>query len=129
MKKFTNLFLILSIITANFLYFDNVSSAAQPPVILYTDILSGPNTGGENNNGTYLSIFGKNFGTSRGLNDKVTINGIEVASYKQWGAPSKVYDSHGIQVITVQPGSNVTGGSIVLTVNGEASNNNHTFTV
>ncbi|MHB8624029.1 MAG: hypothetical protein ACYDBA_11805, partial [Sulfuricaulis sp.] len=30
------------------------------PYITYTDILSGPNTGGENNEGTYLSIFGKN---------------------------------------------------------------------
>ncbi|MHB8744855.1 MAG: hypothetical protein ACYC9L_17330, partial [Sulfuricaulis sp.] len=32
------------------------------PYITYTDILSGPNTGGENNEGAYLSIFGKNFG-------------------------------------------------------------------
>lgn len=98
------------------------------PVILYTDILSGPNTGGENNNGAYLSIFGKGFGTTRGTST-VTINGVEVAAYKQWGAPSKVYDSHGIQVITVQPGPNVLSGSIVVTVNGEKSNSNQTFTV
>ena len=32
------------------------------PLVLYTDIASGPNSGGENNAGAYLSIFGKNFG-------------------------------------------------------------------
>ena len=38
--------------------------AAAPsnvPVVLYTDIASGPNSGGENNHGAYLSIFGNNF--------------------------------------------------------------------
>lgn len=99
------------------------------PVIFYTDITSGPNTGGENNNGTYLSIFGKGFGTSKGTSDKVTINGVEVSAYKQWGAPSKVYSSHGIQVITVQPGASVTSGAIKVTVNGELSNLYHTFNV
>jgi PKD repeat protein len=104
--------------------------ATAKPVILYTDILSGPNTGGENNNGTYLSIFGKGFGPDRAsVNGKVTINGTEVAVYKQWGAQSKVYDSHGIQVITVQSGPSVTSGPIVVAVNGEQSNNNHVFTV
>ena len=102
--------------------------ATAEPVILYTDILSGPNTGGENNNGIYLSIFGKGFGATIGTST-VTINGTEVAAYKQWGVPSRVYDTHGIQVITVQPGSSVTSGPIVVTVNGEASNNDHTFTV
>lgn len=118
--KFTvaSLFLLLVIPVSTF----------AAPVIFYTDIVSGPNTGGENNNGTYLSIFGKGFGTSRGTST-VTINGIEVAAYKQWGAPSKVYDSHGIQVITVQPGSKVTSGPIVVTVSGEKSNSNHSFTI
>jgi len=105
---------------------------AQPlwaaPIIFYTDIINGPNAGGENNNGIYLSIFGKGFGATRGTST-VTINGTEVATYKQWGAESKVYSTHGIQVITVQPGPSVTTGAIVVTVNSEASNNNHTFTV
>lgn len=110
-----------------FLFLSPALSFAEP-VILYTDILNGPNTGGENNNGIYLSIFGKGFGTTRG-NSTVTINGVEVATYKQWGAPSRVYDSHGIQVITVQPGPAVSSGPIVVTVNGTQSNSNHTFTV
>src|SRR6266571_2220850 len=59
------------------------------PVVFYTDIVSGPKTGGENNNGVYLSIFGKGFGTTRGTST-VKINGIDVAAYNQWGAPSAV---------------------------------------
>lgn len=121
-------FLVLSII-----FFAGVlgarAHAYAAPVIFYTDIVSGPNTGGENNNGTYLSIFGKGFGTAKGTSDKVTINGVEVAAYKQWGAPSMVYASHGIQVITVQPGPAVTSGPIVVTVGGVASNGDFTFTV
>lgn len=103
--------------------------ALAAPLILYTDILSGPNTGGEKNNGTYLSIFGKGFGTTKGLSDKVTINGVEVAAYKQWGANSAVYNSHGIQVITVQPGPAVSSGPVVVTAGGTASNAYYMFTV
>jgi len=55
------------------------------PVILYTDIISGPNTGGENNNGAYLSIFGTGFGAD--INAvTVTIGGGEVANYIYLGA-------------------------------------------
>ncbi len=47
------------------------------PLILYTDITSGPNTGGENNKGIYLSIFGKNFGGSGlGTTGTVLPNGL-----------------------------------------------------
>jgi hypothetical protein len=75
--------LVLSVIVIKFIFTPQPASSAAPvPVILYTDITSGPNTGGENNNGAYLSIFGKNFGAAKGANDKVTINGIEVADYK-----------------------------------------------
>lgn len=109
------------------LFLPVISIAA--PVIFYTDIVSGPNTGGENNNGTYLSIFGKGFGTTKGPSDKVTINGVEVATYKQWGAESRVFSSLGIRMITVQPGPNVNSGPIVVTANGAASNNDHTFIV
>jgi hypothetical protein len=40
--------------------------AYAAPHIFYTDLLSGPNTGGENNNGTILTISGKRFGASQG---------------------------------------------------------------
>lgn len=107
-STFVSLFLILMI---------PVSTIAAP-VIFYTDITSGPNTGGENNNGIYLSIFGKGFGTTRGTS-KVYINNVEVASYKVWSDT----------MVSIQPGVSVSTGAIRVNVNGENSNTDHTFTV
>jgi hypothetical protein len=76
----------------------------QPaPLVVYTDILSGPNSGGENNNGAYLSIFGKNFGSPSGLGTatKVFIGHSEVAAYRYLGPSQGRLD---IQQITVQVG-------------------------
>ncbi|MHB8624537.1 MAG: Ig-like domain-containing protein [Sulfuricaulis sp.] len=102
------------------------------PYITYTDILSGPNTGGENNEGTYLSIFGKNFGgTGLGSTVKVYINNVEVNNYRYLGPSNGRSD---IEQITVQVGAlgNPTPGvalPIKVVVNGVASNTNQTFTV
>ncbi len=102
------------------------------PVVLYTDIGSGPNSGGENNNGAYLSIFGKNFGSSGlGTTVKVTIGGVEVASYRYLGASKGRTD---IQQITVQVGGlgSPTPGSalpIQVAVNGTGSNTDQSFIV
>ena len=101
-----------------------VSLAA--PRVYYTDILSGPNIGGENDHGTYLSIFGVGFGESRG-DSKVYINGVEVADYKYWGESQ--YGQQGIQQITIQPGSAVSSGRIVVEVDGFQSNDDHFFAV
>ncbi len=100
--------------------------------MLYTDVTSGPNSGGENNEVAYLSIFGKNFGTTGlGSTVKVYIGGAEVASYRYLG-PSRGRPD--IQQITVQVGAlgNPTPGKalpIEVTVNGTASNTDQTFTV
>jgi hypothetical protein len=108
------------------------STTSGAPQVLYTDVISGPNTGGENNAGAYLSIFGKNFGSSGlGSTVKVTLGGVEVASYRYLG-PSK--GRADIQQITVQVGAlgNPTAGAklpIQVLVNGVASNTNQTFTV
>ena len=78
------------------------------PRILYTDIVTGPNTGGENDWGAYLTIFGSGFGAVQGTS-QVTINAVPVAGVKQW-SDSKV---------TVQPGPKVTSGVIGITVEGD----------
>src|SRR5208283_4120460 len=57
-------------------------------VIFFTDLTSGPNTGGENNNGTILTIYGRNFGATQGTST-VTIGGGAVATVNQWGGTSK----------------------------------------
>jgi hypothetical protein len=90
---------------------------SSSPLILYTDVTSGPNSGGEGNNGTYLTIFGAHFGATRGTST-VTINGRAVAQYILW-SDTKI----GVQV------GHVSSGTIVVSVGGLASNTDKTFTV
>jgi hypothetical protein len=104
----------------------------QHPQILYVDIQSGPTEGGENNQGVYLSIFGKGFGEASdlGLKTRVYIGGHQVYGYRYLGP------SHGrpdIQEITVQVGSldNIRQGQplpIEVRVSDSASNTNIAFT-
>lgn len=102
------------------------------PLILYTDVTSGPNSGGEHNQGAYLSIFGKDFGTGGlGHTVKVYIGAMQVNNYRYLG-PSR--GRPGIQQITVQIGhlGNPKPGiplPIRVVVNGKSSNTNRTFTV
>jgi hypothetical protein len=100
------------------------------PLVLYTDIASGPNSGGENNKGIYLSIFGKNFGSDIST-IKVFINDVEVDNYRYIGQSKGRSD---IQQITVQVGvlGNPSFGTplpIKVVVNGVASNIDQKFTV
>ncbi len=94
-------------------------STTSLPDFFFTDLESGPNTGGQDNLGAFITLCGEGFGTSRGAST-VTIGGQPVAQYVLWGennAPAR-----GLDMIVVQPGSNVTSGVIVVTVNGQASN-------
>src|SRR5581483_4401733 len=107
-------------------------ASADPlkPVVLYTDLASGPNFGGENGLGAYVSVFGKNFGSDPSA-IKVTIGGVEVAKYLYVGASKGRAD---IQEITVQLGAlaSVPVGAaqpVVVTVAGVASNANVAFTI
>lgn len=95
---------------------DAPSHTSGSPVVFFTDLTSGPNTGGEGNNGAYLTIYGGHFGSSRG-NSAVTINGAPVAQYILW-SETKI----GLQV------GHVSSGPIVVTVDGHASNATETFT-
>lgn len=100
---------------------------AGAPIVVYTDLASGPNSGGENGDGVYLSIFGRNFGSA----PTVTIGGAAVARVIVVGTSLGRSD---VQQITVQVGAlgNPTAGTalpIAVTVNGVASNTDQTFTV
>ncbi len=113
--------------------FTAAQSSGSAPIVSYTDALSGPVAGGENNLGGYLSIFGSNFGSASGLGTttKVYIGGIEVANYRYLGA-AKVGAKLGLQQITVQVGNlNLPLGTaepVKVVVSGAASNVNNTFT-
>lgn len=62
----------------------SIPGVSGAPLILYTDITAGPTTGGENNKGCYLSIFGLNLGafSDYGTLNHVTIGGVEVDNYR-----------------------------------------------
>jgi hypothetical protein len=80
------------------------------PAIFFTDLDSGPTSGGEGNNGIYLTICGYNFGLSKG-SSTVKINGQEVAQYLTW-----TNTMIGVQVGPVSTGAvTVTVGGITAT--------------
>jgi uncharacterized repeat protein (TIGR02543 family) len=107
---------------------------AGAPYVHYTDTLSAPTHGGEDNAGGYLSLFGTNFGAASGLGTttKVYIGDVEVANYRYLGA-SKVSGKIGMQQLTVQVGS-LAGAAvgvakpIRVVVGGAGSNVDNTFT-
>jgi parallel beta-helix repeat protein len=99
---------------------------AAAPSIFFVDLESGAKTGGPGNQGAPISIFGRGFGAERGAG-KVTIGGVEVGAYLQWGQNNATHKA--LDMIVVQPGAKVTGGPIVVTVNGEASKETFAFTV
>ena len=113
--------------------FAPVVPVSGSPYVQYTDALSGPITGGENNLGGYLSIFGSNFGSASGLGTttKVYIGGVEVANYRFLGT-AKVGPKLGLQQITVQVGNLGlplgTAEPVKVVVGSAASNTNNTFT-
>jgi hypothetical protein len=117
-------------VKANFVPLVPVAGA---PFVQFTDALSGPITGGENNQGSYLSIFGANFGSQAGLgtSTKVFIGDVEVANYRYLG-PAKVAAKMGLQQLTVQVGNLGlalgTAEPVKVVVGGKASNANNTFT-
>src|SRR4051812_48867545 len=88
-----------------------LSAQTQQPRIFYSDITSGPGSGGQNNRGAFITIYGNNFGSTRGTS-VVTLNGANVASYPSWTNTK----------ITVQIGSGASTGNLVVKVSGTASN-------
>jgi hypothetical protein len=94
-------------------------AAAQAPTIFFLDLTSGPNSGGENGNGTILTIYGKNFGSTQG-SSTVTVGGHAVAAYLQWGASAPGEEN--IQKISVAIGSTAATGNVVVTTSAGSSN-------
>ena len=90
---------------------------AAPPRIFYTDLTSGPNTGGENNNGAYVTLYGKGFGASRG-SSYVSIGSGKAVAYKIWTDTK----------IAIQLGAAASSGNITVT-NAQGASNGAPFTV
>jgi len=115
-------FLILGLL---FLLLGSMATA-QTPTVFFTDVVSGPNSGGENNWGTILTVYGKNFGAVQGTST-LTLGGGLVAHVYQWGvaAPSGA----GLQMISAGIGSAAATGPVIVSTPAGASNSNVTFTV
>jgi hypothetical protein len=77
--------------------------AQSPPRIFFSDLDSGPNRGGQNNNGVWVTIWGKGFGAERGRST-VTIGGGAAAEYPIWTDTK----------ITFQLGPAARSGSIIV---------------
>jgi hypothetical protein len=66
------------------------AATATGPQIFYSDLDSGPNTGGQNNKGVFVTVYGKNFGATRG-SSTVTVGGGAVDSYIDWSDDKIVF--------------------------------------
>src|SRR5215471_10148185 len=78
-------------------------AVAQAPRLFFTDIDSGPNSGGESVSGfsgAYVTLYGNYFGSSQG-SSTVTLKGTNCLRVVSWGTSWLWY-----QKIVVQLGSN-----------------------
>jgi hypothetical protein len=98
------------------------------PTLIATDIVSGSTTGGENNKGAYLRLYGYSFGAKSAIGTapgaRAFICGHEVDNYRAL-VNSPVYPALQVQTLIVQVGSlaGATGScDVKLTVNGVDTN-------
>jgi hypothetical protein len=94
---------------------------ANPPVIFFTDLVSGPMRGNSDTTyssagGVYVTIYGNYFGSSQG-SSTITLNGSPCLTVVSWGTTWMWY-----QKIVVKLGTSCTSGKFSVTVGGKASN-------
>jgi len=99
-------------------------ASVSPPRIFFTDLESGPATGGEGGLGAFVTVYGKGFGSGQGAS-RVTLGGVEVARVVSWGSRAP---ARGLETIVFQPGPVARSGPLVVEAGGLASNA-LTFTV
>lgn len=112
MKKALELFLCSCLFLAV-----PLAGTAQPTAI-FTDLQSGPNAGGQNNQGAIVTVYGFGFGATRG-SSTLTIGGAAPAAYLLW-SDNKV---------SFQVGNSAVTGNIVVNVAGVGASNAMPFTV
>src|SRR5260370_319518 len=59
------------------------AQSTASPRIFYSDLESGPNTGGQGGFGAFVTIYGKGFGATQG-SSVVTIGGVAAQKYLIW---------------------------------------------
>ena len=86
--------------------------------MFFTDLTSGPNQGGQNAAGAFVTVWGNGFGDARGAST-VTIGGGAADNYPIWTSTK----------ITFQLGANAKTGDVVVHVSGKADSNALPFVV
>ncbi len=114
MRKVLNIVPVLCLLLSTVL----LSAQATPPRIFFSDLESGPNSGGQNNSGVWVTVWGKGFGVTQGAST-VTVGGGAVASYPLWSDGKIIF----------QLGSNAKTGSITVNVSGVGTSNGLPFIV
>lgn len=94
------------------------ASAQVAPALFYSDLESGPATGGENGRGAFVTLYGNNFGSNRG-SSTVTVGAISADNYPVWTN----------RRITFQLASATRAGAISVHVAGLGASNSLPFTV
>jgi hypothetical protein len=89
----------------------SAASWGASPVVFFTDLTSGPKSGGQNNAGALVTLYGRNFGAARG-GSSVSIGGRPAAAYPVWSDTK----------IAIQLGAAAVTGNIVVTTSAGASN-------
>ncbi len=95
-----------------------VFAQSTPPRIFFSDLESGPITGGQNNKGAWVTIWGKGFGATQGTSS-VTIGGGAADNYSLWS------DTR----ITFQLGANAKTGNLLVNFANVGASNGLPFTV
>ncbi|MGA7741313.1 MAG: choice-of-anchor Q domain-containing protein [Polyangia bacterium] len=86
--------------------------------LFFSDLTSGPNSGGQSGKGAYVTVFGNGFGDTQGTST-VTIGGSAADNYLIWTNTK----------ITFQLGGSAKTGDIVVHVPGKGDSNALPFTV
>jgi hypothetical protein len=89
-----------------------------PPRIFYSDLQSGPSSGGQGGKGLFVTVYGQRFGSAQG-SSAITIGGGQADNYPLWT------DSR----IVFQLGPNAASGNIMVNVAGTGPSNPVPFTV
>lgn len=94
------------------------AAAESVPRIFFTDVTSGPSSGGQDDAGAFVTLRGVGFGATRG-SSRVTVGGGEVSKYVSWADDA----------VVVQLGANAKTGDVRVDVAGNAQSNGVPFTV
>ncbi|MGC9948434.1 MAG: IPT/TIG domain-containing protein [Bryobacteraceae bacterium] len=81
------------------------------PVVFFTDLAGGPKSGGQNNAGAFVTIYGRDFGATRG-SASVSVGGGPAGAYPMWTDTK----------IAIQLGAAAATGDIVVHTAAGASN-------